>query len=162
MIAAAQHRTTSGLHFTDIEIIFILPLFRRCYLRRPPPPPRPPPPRLNPPPPREDMLDMPRFELFRALEPSKPLFPPPNASRLPPPLLDRSRVPMRSGPPPSPEPRLLRPAPPARLAPPAPSPRLLAMLPPCLPICWRALACRCARESPRAVPPNRSAVARSR
>ena len=74
----------------------------------------PPPPRLNPPPPLlELMLDVPRLLLLRALAPSNPREPPPNASRLPPPLRDRSLLPIRSLPPPTPEPpaRLLTPAP---------------------------------------------------
>src|SRR5262249_31314861 len=139
--------------------------------RRPPPPPLspPPPPRLKPPPPpRDPMLEAPRLLPERALDPLYPLDPPPKASRFPPPLRDRSRLPIRSGPPPparlprpAPPPRL--PAPPARLPTPAPPPaRLLARLPPCLPSCCRALACRLVRESPRVVPPNRFAVARSR
>src|SRR5262252_5514915 len=38
--------------------------------------------------------------------------------------------------------------------------RVLGRLPPCLPTCCRAPACRFASESPRAVPPNLFAVAR--
>ena len=103
------------------------------------------------------MLEAPRLLLARALEPLYPLEPPPNASRFPPPLRERSRPPMRSAPPPpAPSP------PPARLPrPPSPA-RLLAREPPCRPTCCRALACRLESESPRAVPPNRSAVAWSR
>src|SRR5437773_7037200 len=63
---------------------------------------------------------------------------------------------------PAPPARLLRPAPLARLLKPAPPARLLGRLPPCRPTCCRALAWRLDRESPRAVPPNLSAVARSR
>src|SRR5436305_8323453 len=66
---------------------------------------------------------------------------------------------MRSGPPPDLLPRL---PPLARLLTPGPRPRVLARLPPCRPTCCRALDCRVARESPRAVPPNLSAVPRSR
>src|SRR5215468_11089095 len=54
------------------------------------------------------------------------------------------------------------PPPDGRLPKPVPPPRLLARLPPCRPICCRALAWRLASESPRVVPPNLSAVARSR
>src|SRR5215472_2846356 len=128
------------------------------YLRRPPP---------RPPPPPRDMLENPRLLLLRALGPLYPLEPPPNASRLPPPERDRSREPMRSGPPPSDPPlgrdagRLPSPPPPARLPAP-PEARLPGRVPPVREICWRALACRLASESPRVVPPNRSAVARSR
>src|SRR5689334_14135564 len=74
---------------------------------------------------------------------------------------------MRSAPPappiPDPPVRLPSPDPVARFATPAPpEPRALDRLPPCWPIrCW-ALDRRCASESPRALPPNRSAVARSR
>src|SRR5580765_6166791 len=117
------------------------------------------------------MLEEPRMLLPRALDPLYPLEPPPKASRFPPPLRERSRLPMRSAPPPVLLPTLpLPPAPvllpkpplPARLLTPAPPPRLLSRLPPCRPTCCRAPACRFARESPRAVPPNLSAVARSR
>jgi len=131
------------------------------YLRRPPPPPP------RPPPPRDPMLEAPRLPLARALDPLYPLDPPPKASRFPPPLRERSRFPIRSAPPPArllappPAARLLTPPPVARLLAPAP-PRLLARLPPCLPTCWRALAWRLESESPRVVPPNLSAVARSR
>jgi hypothetical protein len=73
-----------------------LPAFQAAYLRRPPPP------RLKPPPPRDDMLEEPRELLLRALEPLYPLVLPPKASRFPPPLRERSRLPMRSAPPPAP------------------------------------------------------------
>src|SRR6516164_3348094 len=110
------------------------------------------------------MLEAPRLLLARALDPLypwEPLEPPPNASRFPPPLRDRSRPPMLFGPPP--RARLLPPTPPAvRLLTPPPAARLLPRLPPCRPTCCRALAWRFARESPRVVPPNLSAVARSR
>ena len=59
------------------------------------------------------MLDDPRLLLLRALDPLYPREPPPNASRFPPPLRERSRLPIRSGPPPSD--RLPAPAPAARL-----------------------------------------------
>jgi hypothetical protein len=115
------------------------------------------------------MLEPPRLLLVRALDPSyprEPLDPPPKASLFPPPPRETSRLPIRSAPPPpvrfpAPTP------PPALLLTPAPSPvrpppgRLLARLPPCRPSCCRALVCRLARESPRVVPPNLSAVARS-
>jgi hypothetical protein len=114
------------------------------------------------------MLDAPRLLLPRALDPSYPRVPPPNASRFPPPLRERSRPPMRSGPaapdllPKSPPlDRLLMPASP-RLPRPDPPTPLLARLPPCLPSCCRALVWRLDKESPRVVPPNLSAVARSR
>ena len=137
---------------------------RNCaaYLRRPPPPPRLPPPK-PPPPPRDPMLEEPRLLLARALDPLyplEPLDPPPKASRFPPPLRETSRLPMRSAPPPPA--RLPIPAPPlARLLTPAPPARLLARLPPCRPTCCLAPAWRLERESPRVVPPNLSAVARS-
>ena len=57
--------------------------------------------------------------------------------------------------------RLLAPGEAVRLPVPAP-PRLLAKAPPCRLMDWRAFACRFANESPRVVPPNLSAVARSR
>src|SRR5258707_12832469 len=108
------------------------------------------------------MLDAPRLLPERALDPLyplEPLEPPPKASRFPPPPRVTSRLPIRSAPPP---PARL-PAPPlARLPAPAPPLRALERLPPCRPTCCRALACRLASESPRAVPPNLSAVARSR
>ena len=133
------------------------------YLRRPPPRP----PLKPPPPPRDPMLEEPRLLLPRALDPLNPLDPPPKASRFPPPLRERSRLPILSAPPPPARlltpapPRLLTPVPPpARLLTPAP-PRLLARLPPCRPTCCRALAWRLESESPRVVPPNLSAVARS-
>src|SRR5262245_28525137 len=100
-----------------------LTLFRNraSYLRRPPPP------RLNPPP-RDPMLDAPRLLPARALDPLYPLEPPPKASRFPPPLRERSRLPIRSAPPP---PALLpKLDPPARLPAPDAPPRLLARLPP--------------------------------
>src|SRR3977135_1656910 len=129
-----------------------------AYLRRPPLPP----PRLTPPPPpRDPMLEAPRLLLPRAFDPLYPREPPPKASRFPPPLRERFRLPMRSAPPPRaglPEP----PLPPPRLPIPDPPARLLARLPPCRPTCCRALACRLERESPRVVPPNLFAVARSR
>src|SRR4051794_18351860 len=80
---------------------------------------------------------------------------------------------MRSAPPapprlssPEPLPRLPSTDPPARLpAPPPlnppPDPRLLARLPPCRLTRCCALERRCDSESPRALPPNLSAVARS-
>src|SRR4051812_41072702 len=122
---------------------------------------RPPPPRL-PPPPRDPMLDAPRLLPERALDPLYPLAPrdpPPQASRFPPPPRETSRLPMRSAPPPPA--RLLIPAP-ARLPVPVPPLRALDRLPPCRPTCCRALAWRLESESPRAVPPNLSAVPRSR
>src|SRR5215472_8085972 len=68
---------------------------------------------------------------------------------------------MRSAPPPGRLPALAPAPPPARLLTPAPPVRLLPKLPPCRPTCCFALAWRLDRESPRVVPPNRSAVARS-
>ena len=64
-------------------------------------------------------------------------------------------------PPRLPEDRLLTPGLLPRLPAP-PEARLLAlgMLPPCRLTCWRALAWRVDRESPRAVPPYLFAVAR--
>src|SRR5580704_11673417 len=121
------------------------------YLRLPPPP---------LPPPRDPMLAEPRLPLERALDPLYPLDPPPKASRFPPPLRETSRFPTRS--PPPPPALLLTPAPLARSLTPAPPPRLLGRLPPCWPTCCRALAWRLDKESPRDVPPNLSAVARSR
>ena len=128
------------------------------YLRRPPRPP-----------PRDPILDAPRLPLDRALEPLYPLEPPPKASRFPPPLRERSRLPMRSAPPALPllpkpplPARLLMPPPPSRLPMLPPPARLLGRLPPWRPTCCRALTWRLVRESPRAVPPNLSAVARSR
>src|SRR5246127_5011157 len=106
------------------------------------------------------MLEAPRLLLPRALDPLYPREPPPKASRFPPPLRERSRPPIRSAPPPLA--LFPKPAPPPRLPMPAPPPRLLERLPPCRPNCCRALACRLLRESPRVVPPNLSAVARSR
>src|SRR5262249_10132908 len=127
---------------------------------RPPPPLNPP-----PPPPRDPQLEEPRLLLPRALDPLYPLDPPPKASRFPPPLRERSRLPIRSVPPPLA--RLLTPAPlrlpkllpPARFSP--PESRVPARLPPFRPICCRAGAWRFERESPRVVPPKRFAVARS-
>src|SRR6516162_595251 len=115
------------------------------------------------------MLEAPRLLLPRVFDPLYPLAPPPKASRFPPPLRERSRLPMRSAPPPPgrlrapapPPARLLTPPPARLLRPPLPA-RLLARLPPCRPSCCRAPAWRLARESPRVVPPNLSAVARSR
>ena len=142
--------------------VFGCAIFGFSYLRRPPPRPKPPP--------RDPKLEEPRLPLERALDPLYPRVPPPKASRFPPPLREKSRLPIRSLPPPFM--RLLTPAPPPRLPipplllrfpKPPPSPkRLLDKFPPCRPICCRALDCRLAKESPRAVPPNRSAVARSR
>src|SRR6516162_1173106 len=115
------------------------------------------------------MLEAPRLLLPRVFDPLYPLAPPPKASRFPPPLRERSRLPMRSAPPPPgrlrapapPPARLLTPPPARLLRPPLPA-RLLGRLPPCRPSCCRAPAWRLARESPRVVPPNMSAVARSR
>ena len=137
------------------------------YLRRPPPPP----PRLKPPPPpRDPMLEAPRLLLLRALDPLYPREPPPKASRFPPPLRERSRLPMRSAPP-----ACLGHA---RSAPSCRRCRHLHRQPGCprrhlRRDCWQD--CRpagqpaagrwpggCDSESPRAVPPNLSAVARSR
>ena len=152
--------------FWDTDLMCVLrQVFVFCdsaavYLRRPPPP-------RKPPPPRDPILEEPRLLLLRALDPLYPRVPPPNASRFPPPLRERSRLPMRSAPPPNDEPprppplRLLKPAPPARLLTPPPE-RKLDRLPPCRPSCCRAPVWRFASESPRAAPPNRSAVARSR
>src|SRR3954469_5573932 len=100
------------------------------------------------------MLDAPRLLPERALDPLYPLEPrdpPPKASRFPPPPRVTSRLPMRFAPPPV-----------ARLLTPAPPLPALDRLPPCRPTCCRALAWRLASESPRVVPPNLSAVARSR
>src|SRR6202007_2146670 len=108
------------------------------------------------------MPEEPRLLLARALDPLYPLEPrepPPKASRFPPPPRETSRLPMRSAPPPPA--RLPTPAP-ARLLTPGPPPLALDRLPPCRPTCCLALAWRLASESPRAVPPNLSAVARSR
>src|SRR5436190_16323575 len=125
------------------------------YLRRPPPP------RLKPPPPpRDAMLEVPRLLPARAFDPLYPREPPPNAFRFPPPLRERSRLPMRSAPP-APAALLPKPALPARLLMPPPPARLLGKFPPCRPTCCRALAWRLESESPRVVPPNLSAVARS-
>jgi hypothetical protein len=118
------------------------------------------------------MLDAPRELLFRALEPLKPDGLPPN----PPPDRDEPvdgmlRLPILSPPAalddlPLP-PRLEALGEPDRLPAP-PSERFIEPVlgveplePPCLPACWRALAWRLDSESPRAVPPNLSAVARS-
>ena len=49
---------------------------------------------------------------------------------------------------------------PAKLPRPLPAAGLLVSFPPCREICCRAPAWRWASESPRALPPNRSAVAR--
>lgn len=113
------------------------------------------------------MLKEPRLLLLRALGPLYPRVPPPKASRFPPPLRDKSRLPMRSAPPADLPPKFEA----ARSLTPAPAPRLPRLpvegrlapkLPPSRAICWRALACRLARESPRVVPPKRLAVAWSR
>ena len=74
------------------------------------------------------MLDEPRLLLLRALDPLYPREPPPKASRFWPPLRDRSRLPMRSGPPP----RLLFPVPAARF-PTLPPPEAPALFPPKFP-----------------------------
>jgi len=137
------------------------------------------------------MLEAPRELEERALLPLKPEEPPPKPPALLPLLDGMFRLPILSPPPPLddlplpprldalgdpdrlPEPAPERsndpplsepdrfPAPPAeRFADPAlgDEPRV----PPCRPACcWRALAWRLDSESPRAVPPNLSAVARS-
>src|ERR1700746_1956700 len=105
------------------------------------------------------MLEAPRLLLPRALDPLYPREPPPKASRFPPPLRERSRPPIRSAPPPLV--LLPKPAPPPRLPMPPAAP-LLDRLPPCRPSCCRAAAWRKERAPPRVVPPNLSAVARSR
>src|SRR5258708_40374754 len=108
------------------------------------------------------MLEAPRLLPERALDPLYPLEPrepPPKASRFPPPPRDTSRLPIRPAPPP---PARLAAPPAARLLAPAPPLRALDRLPPCRPTCCRALAWRLESESPRAVPPNLSAVAPSR
>src|SRR5207244_1873453 len=168
-IARRMQRSLGKFLSTDNLIVCIPDLhsgIRVLYLRRPPPPRLKPPPARLKPPLRDPMLEAPRLLPDRVFEPLYPLEPPPKASRFPPPLRERSRLPMRSDPPPAarlptlaPSERLL---PPARLLRPVPAPRLLDRLPPCRPTCCRALAWRFASESPRAVPPNLSAVARSR
>jgi len=129
---------------SDVAFIVCSVIYRTIYCL--------PPPSTAPrePPPRDPMLAEPRLLAARALDPSNPLDPPPKASTLPPPR-ERSRLPLLAAPPEAD--RVPAPAPPAA--------RLLR-LPPCWPICWRAPACRFANESPRAAPPNLSAVARSR
>src|ERR1700745_3458734 len=153
--SAGDGRDAHSHILISFEFLGVLFAVCPCYLRRPPPPP----PRL-PPPPLDPMLEAPRLLLPRALDPLYPRAPPPKASRCPPPLRERSRPPIRSAPPPLA--LFPTPAPPPRLPMPAPPPRLLERLPPCRPNCCRALACRLLRESPRVVPPNLSAVARSR
>ncbi len=133
-------------------------------LRRPPPPPRkPPPPRLMRP--RDPLLEKPRLLLVRALGRLNPLEAPPMEFRLPAPPRERFRPPARAAAPapmPAPPARLALPTPPARLPRPEfplkPAAGLLFSFPPCRAICCRALAWRCVRESPRALPPNLLAV----
>src|SRR6516165_4592034 len=130
------------------------------YLLRPPPPPR-----LPPPPPRLPILEAPRELLARAELPLVPPPPPRAFPREPPPPPDDTlRLPTRSPPPPPPRfaPRSLVPAlgrlPPRSPAPPrSPTPPRLPAPPCCR---CRAFAWRFAMESPRAVPPNLSAVER--
>jgi len=130
----------------------------------------------------EPILEAPRELADLALLPLKPLELPPKPLALGPLLDGMLRLPILSPPPLPPRLEALGalerpPAPPPveRFIPPAlGAPDLLAVPPPADrfavpalgdeprdPPCWRALACRLLIESPRAVPPNLSAVARS-
>ena len=128
------------------------------------------------------MLEAPRELADRALEPLKPLELPPKPLAPIPLLEGMLRLPILSPPPLPPRLEVLgaldrppTPPPVERSIPPALGALDLFAVPPPAerfavpalgdeprdPPCWRAFDCRLAIESPRAVPPNLSAVARS-